>query len=75
MDMIMTDMAMPGMNGLELAERAKALRPGMKILFASGYADEFIKRGDAVRALGRLIVKPYEVKELAEKVRETLDGG
>jgi PAS domain S-box-containing protein len=73
-DMIMTDMAMPGMNGLELAERVKARRPSMKILFTSGYADEFVRRGDAVRALGRLIVKPYAVEELAAKVRETLDG-
>jgi two-component system, cell cycle sensor histidine kinase and response regulator CckA len=73
-DLVLTDVVMPNMSGPELADRLRGLRPGVKILFMSGYArDEFEqtrRRGETVH----FIQKPLSSKTLAQKVREILDG-
>ena len=73
-DLVLTDVVMPNISGPELAERLRAMRPDLKILFMSGYPrDEFerhYKRGETVH----LIQKPLNSEMLAEKVREVLDG-
>ncbi|MBV8169568.1 MAG: response regulator, partial [Alphaproteobacteria bacterium] len=73
-DLIFTDVVMPGgLSGFEVAERARAQRPGIRVLFTSGYSDH------AVTAQGRfgpgacLLAKPYEPRELAHRLREILD--
>ncbi len=63
-DLMITDYAMPGMTGLQLAEAARGLRPGLPILLATGYAD--LPAG-AVLDLPRLS-KPYHQKQLAEQI-------
>ena len=63
-DLMITDYAMPGMNGLQLAEEARKLRPGLPILLATGYADLPAR---ATSDLPRLN-KPYHQKELAEQI-------
>ncbi len=67
-DMMITDYAMPGMTGLQLAEEARALRPGLPILLATGYAD-LPKR--AKFELPRL-QKPYQQTQLAEQIKGLL---
>ena len=73
-DLLLTDVLMPGIGGRELTERAALLRPGMKVLFMSGHTD------DAVLDLGiklhgtPFLQKPFTVLQLARKVREVLDG-
>jgi PAS domain S-box-containing protein len=71
-DLLFTDLIMPnGMNGMDLLENARALRPSLKALFTSGYSEQFLKgRGgdDGVPLVG----KPYRRQRLAEAVREAL---
>ncbi|WP_113891580.1 hybrid sensor histidine kinase/response regulator [Roseiarcus fermentans] len=72
--LIFTDMVMPGgMTGLELAQAAVAMKPSVKILFTSGYAEPAIARLGL--SSGAWLKKPYTADELAEKVREVLRQG
>ena len=73
-DLLLTDVMMPGeLDGPALAERTREVRPGMKILFTSGFADgKVLKRIDRISA-SALIAKPYRNEELALRIRQTLD--
>jgi two-component system cell cycle sensor histidine kinase/response regulator CckA len=71
-DLLLTDIAMPGMNGRELAARASALRPGLRVLYTSGSADHSISRNGIREDNARFLSKPYTANELALKVREAL---
>ena len=72
-DVLFTDVVMPGgMDGGEVATQAKLLRPGMKILFASGYFEAALVRGGSIEASTHFLVKPYRKKELAQKMEEVL---
>lgn len=68
-DLVLLDFAMPGMNGAEVAREARARRPGLPILFVTGYADT-----DALQATGEdgILRKPYVERELAAKLRAAL---
>jgi two-component system cell cycle sensor histidine kinase/response regulator CckA len=68
----LSDVVMPRMNGRELAEQAVRLRPEMKVLLMSGYADEISKAGFLHPGL-HFIEKPFTSNSLAMKVREVLD--
>ena len=67
-EMLFSDVIMPGMNGDELVEAALAAKPGLKVLFTSGYAEPAIARLGA----GAWLKKPYTAADLAEKVHEIL---
>ncbi|MEM9558070.1 MAG: PAS domain S-box protein [Acidobacteriota bacterium] len=71
-DLVLTDVIMPGLNGPEMAEQVVAQRPATKVLFMSGYTDEALGWHDPEIA-ARLVQKPFSVEELVVKVRETLD--
>jgi signal transduction histidine kinase len=74
-DLLLTDMILPKMNGRELAARLGAARPGMKILYVSGYTDGIV-RADAQRVLEpglAFLQKPYTRYALTQKVREVLE--
>jgi PAS domain S-box-containing protein len=74
-DLLLTDMVMPGgIDGRELAETARALRPALRVLISSGYAESAIDAGEWQHAGLHLLSKPYRRRELAEKVRRVLDG-
>ncbi len=69
-DIVVTDVVMPGMSGGELAERLAILRPGVPVLFISGYADaEIIGRGQ-LKPGRRLLQKPFTGAELCQRVAE-----
>jgi CheY-like chemotaxis protein len=72
-DLLFSDVVMPGgINGLVLAERARALRPGLRILLASGYSDDLLTRGEPSGAAD-VLAKPYRQTDLAGRVRAALD--
>ena len=74
-DLLFTDLIMPnGMDGQELLRQARALRPGLRALFTSGYSEHFIKGRGATEAGVALLSKPYRTHKLAEVVRGTLDA-
>ena len=74
MDLLFTDVVMPEMNGRQLAERAARIRPGLKVLYTTGYT------GNAALSNGLLdpgtihLSKPFTIDQLALKVRQTLDS-
>lgn len=74
-DLLMTDVVMPGMNGKELADRLCAVRPGMKCLFMSGYTADVIANRGVLDAGVEFIQKPFLMKDLALRLREVLDRG
>jgi CheY-like chemotaxis protein len=74
--LVLTDIRMPEMNGYELAENLKAIRPEVKVLFMSGYTDQILQ-ADTGRLPGDapLIRKPFTQHNLITKVAELLDDG
>jgi CheY-like chemotaxis protein len=74
-DLLFTDLIMPnGISGQELLTRARALRPGLKGLFTSGYSERFIKDKGATEEGVALLSKPYRSQNLSEAVRAALDA-
>ena len=73
-DMLITDVVMPAIGGPELAERLTALRPEVKVLFTSGYAENQLGTQGVLRDGVNFIQKPYTFAHLAERVRELLDA-
>ncbi len=72
-DLMLTDVVMPGMNGRELSDRARQLRPGLKVLFMSGYSRNAVVHQGRVDRDVQLIQKPVALTELAVRIREMLD--
>jgi CheY-like chemotaxis protein len=72
-DLLLTDVVMPGMNGAELATQLVLQHPGMKVLFTSGYTDDAIVRHGVLDEGVSFIGKPHSPSSLARKVREVLD--
>ncbi|HXN50113.1 MAG TPA: PAS domain S-box protein, partial [Bryobacteraceae bacterium] len=71
-DLLLVDVVLPGMNGRELAERLKELRPSIKVLFVSGYtADVIAQRGVLERGVA-FLHKPFTPGQLTAKVRDVL---
>ncbi len=73
-DLLLTDVIMPGMNGRDMAERLLGSRPGIRCLFMSGYADSVMAAQGVLEAGKHFIQKPFSREDLARKVRAVLDG-
>jgi PAS domain S-box-containing protein len=71
--LLLTDVVMPDMNGRQLAERATALRPKLKVLFMSGYSGDAIVHHGLLGSGTDFVAKPFNAVELQHKVREVLD--
>jgi CheY-like chemotaxis protein len=72
---LMTDIGLPGMDGRQLAIEARRRRPGIGILFVTGY-DDLIKKGQALRQDGlEYLAKPYGFEDLASALKRLLDFG
>ncbi len=73
-DMLLTDIVMPNMNGRELSEKLVARMPNLKVLFTSGYTEAVIEHHGVLDEGLNFIGKPYTPQALAKKVREVLDA-
>jgi PAS domain S-box-containing protein len=73
-DLLLTDIIMPGMNGHELAKRIVLLRPAAKVLYMTGYAENAIVHNGTLDPGVNLLQKPFSLQSLKEKVREVLDS-
>jgi PAS domain S-box-containing protein len=72
-DLVMSDVVMPGISGLEVIERLAQLRPRARVILISGYADEAIAAYGVMDPSITLINKPFQLHELTQRVREVLD--
>jgi PAS domain S-box-containing protein len=72
-DLLLTDVVMPGMNGRELADALVAKYPALKVLFTSGYPSDTVVRHGIADARAAFIEKPYLPDDLARKLRQLLD--
>ena len=71
-DLLLSDLVMPGLGGRALADRLLNARPGLRVLFITGYAAEAVERQGRLPAGHGLLEKPFTADQLAHKVRETL---
>jgi two-component system cell cycle sensor histidine kinase/response regulator CckA len=73
-DLLLTDVVMPGMGGANLAAGVRQFRPEIRVLFMSGYTDSAIVRHDLLQAGTAFLQKPFTPSSLGQKVREVLAG-
>lgn len=71
-DLLVTDVGLPGMNGRQLAEIARQHRPGLKVLFMTGYAEKAAERQGFLEPGMDLMAKPFSIEELAQKIRQMI---
>ncbi len=72
--LLFTDVVMPGMTGRELADRARAMRPGLKVLYTTGYSRNAIVHNGVLDPETYLLAKPFTIDELAAKLEQILAG-
>ncbi|MNE61630.1 Blue-light-activated protein [compost metagenome] len=70
--LLVSDVGLPGMNGRQLAEIARKLRPGLRVLFITGYAENALARGGFLDPGMQMISKPFAFSQLAAKVTQML---
>ena len=71
-DLLVTDVGLPGMNGRQLAEIARQQRPQLKVLFMTGYAEKAAERQGFLDAGMDLMAKPFSIDDLAQKIRQMI---
>jgi PAS domain S-box-containing protein len=74
-DLLISDMVMPGMTGAELAKQLLDKHPAMKVILMSGYTDEAVDDRGVLEVGGVFLQKPFSTKEFTHTVREVLDRG
>ena len=73
-DLLLTDVVMPGMNGKELYEHLSIFQPGIRVLYMSGYADDIIANRGILNEGVSFIPKPFSIKTLTHNIRRLLDA-
>jgi hypothetical protein len=72
--LLLTDVVLPRMTGREVAEHLAAVRPGLRVIFMSGYTADVITTRGVLPPGVKLVEKPFTLITLAQRVREVLDG-
>jgi CheY-like chemotaxis protein len=73
-DLVISDMVMPGMSGKELIERVKSRHPAVRAMYMSGYGDSVLTQLGVPSSPEGVLRKPFTPEELTRKVREALGG-
>jgi PAS domain S-box-containing protein len=73
-DLLVTDIGLPGLNGRQVAEAARLLRPDLKILFMTGYAETAAMADGFLLPGMEMITKPFAIESLAERIRKMVEG-
>ena len=73
-DLMLTDVVMPGMTGRELAGQIVKLMPGARVLYMTGYSEDAVSQNGTIHAGINLLQKPFSLPALRERVREVLDS-
>jgi len=73
-DLLLTDIVMPEMDGIELAQKAQELAPGMRVMFITGFAAVTLKAGNAMPQ-ARVLSKPFHLRDLVLEVDRLFDTG
>jgi len=73
-DLILTDVVMPGMSGRDLVERVSARSPGVRVLYMSGYTTDIISNGGWLAPGVSFLQKPFGPEALVQALRQILDG-
>lgn len=73
-DLLLSDVGLPHMNGRELADRARLWRENLPVLFMTGYAENAVNRQHFLGERMDMVIKPFKLNDLLEKVRRMLEG-
>jgi PAS domain S-box-containing protein len=73
-DLLVTDVGLPGMNGRQLADQARETRPGLKILFITGYAESVAIADGFLQPGMEMITKPFDLENLSQRIRAMISG-
>jgi two-component system cell cycle response regulator CpdR len=71
-DLLLTDIVMPGLDGIELARRGAELDPAMKIVFITGFAGVSLSSGQPTPAGAKVLSKPFHLRELVDEVERVM---
>ncbi len=71
-DLLLTDVGLPGLNGRQLADAGRELRPGLKVLFMTGYAENAVFASGILETGMSMVTKPFSMETLVSKVREMI---
>jgi PAS domain S-box-containing protein len=74
-DLLITDVGLPGLNGRQVADAARLLRPGLKVIFMTGYAENAASAQGFLEPGMTMVTKPFAMDVLAAKIRATIEGG
>lgn len=73
-DILITDQTMPGMSGMELAREARAIRKDLPVILCTGFSDDLDQKKTSALGISRVVMKPYRYNEIAEVIRNVIDG-
>jgi PAS domain S-box-containing protein len=73
-DLLITDLGLPGLNGRQIADAGRAIRPDLKVLFMTGYAENATMASGFLEPGMTMVTKPFAMDVLASRIREILDG-
>ncbi|MBM6579566.1 PAS domain S-box protein [Microvirga sp. BT689] len=74
-DLLVTDVGLPGLNGRQLADHARLVRPNLKVLFITGYAEQAAMASGFLADGMEMITKPFAIEDLAVRIREIIERG
>ncbi|MEQ8404728.1 MAG: response regulator [Oceanicaulis sp.] len=73
-ELLLTDIVMPGVDGIELARRAAEIDPGLKIMFITGFAAVALNAGSSAPKEAKVLSKPFHLRDLVDEVAKVVEA-